>query len=151
MNLRKAPCMSEKQKAVCIHAKSLQLCPILCDPMDCSPPGSSVHGILQARILEQIAIPFSRESSLPMDWTWVSYIASRFFTIWGTREALWYKRKVKFSLVMFHIDCMMRIFPYILKFILLCFNFSVCLLENSKYLMWLTSVTALYFYGVELI
>ena len=52
---------------------------------------------------------------------------------------------------MFHIDCMMRIVPYILKFILLCFNFSVCLLENSEYLMGLTSVTALYFYGVELI
>ena len=42
-----------------------QLCPTLCDPMDCSPPGSSVHGILQTRILERVAIPFSRGSSLP--------------------------------------------------------------------------------------
>ena len=50
-------------------AKSLQLCLILCDPMDCSPPGSSVHGILQARILEQVAISFSRGSSQPRDWT----------------------------------------------------------------------------------
>ena len=41
------------------YAKSLQLCLTLCDPMDCSPPGSSVHGILQARILEWIAMPFS--------------------------------------------------------------------------------------------
>ena len=43
-----------------MHAKSLQLCTSLCDPMDCSPPGSSVHGILQARILEWVAMPSSR-------------------------------------------------------------------------------------------
>ena len=46
-----------------------------CDPMDCSPPGSSVHGISRARILEQVAISFSRESSQARDQTWVSYIA----------------------------------------------------------------------------
>ena len=56
----------------------------LCNPMDCSPPGSSVHGILQARILEYVATPFSRGSSQPRDWT---QHFSRFFTIWGTREA----------------------------------------------------------------
>ena len=50
-------------------------------PMDCSPPGSSVHGILQVRILEWIAIPLSRGSSWPRDWTPVSYIAGGFFTI----------------------------------------------------------------------
>ena len=55
--------------------------------MDCSPPGSSVHGILQARVLGQIAIPCSRVSSQPRDWTWVSRFASRFFTTWVTREA----------------------------------------------------------------
>ena len=64
-----------------------QSCPTLRDPMDCSPPGSSVHGILQARTLEWVAIPFSRGSSQPRDWTWVSCIAGRFFTIWATREA----------------------------------------------------------------
>ena len=64
-----------------------QSCPALCDPMDCSPPGSSVHGILQARILEQVTIPFSRESSRPRDQTPVSWIARRFFTVWATREA----------------------------------------------------------------
>ena len=64
-----------------------QLCPILCDPKDCSPPGSSGHGILQARILEWIATPFSGGSSRPRDWTRVSCIASKFFTIWATREA----------------------------------------------------------------
>ena len=57
------------------------------DPMDCSPPGFSVHGILQARILESVAILFSWGSSWPMDQTQVSRIAGRFFTIWATREA----------------------------------------------------------------
>ena len=64
-----------------------QSCLTLCNPMDCSPPGSSVHGILQARILEWVAIPFSRGSSQARDQTQVSCIASRFFTIWATREA----------------------------------------------------------------
>ena len=64
-----------------------QLCPTLYDPMDYNLLGSSVHGILQARILECIAIPLSRESSWPRDWTWVSCIADRLFTIWATREA----------------------------------------------------------------
>ena len=54
--------------------------------MDCSLPGSSVRGILQARILEWVAIPFSRGSTLPWDWTQVSCIAGRFFTIWAIRE-----------------------------------------------------------------
>ena len=58
------------------------------DPMDCNLPGSSVHEILQARILEWVTIPFSRRSSQPRDQTWVSCIADRFFTIWATREAL---------------------------------------------------------------
>ena len=57
------------------------------DPMDCSPPVSSVHGILQARILEWVAIPFSRWSFWPRDRTRVSCITGRFFTIWATREA----------------------------------------------------------------
>ena len=58
----------------------------LCNPVDCSPQGSSDHGILQARILKWVAIPFSRGSSWPRDWTQVSCLASRFFTIWATRE-----------------------------------------------------------------
>ena len=63
-----------------------QSCLTLCDPMDCSPPGSSLHGILQARILEWVAIPFSRGSSQPRDWTQVSRIAGRHFNLWATRE-----------------------------------------------------------------
>ena len=57
-------------------------------PMDCSLPDSSVHGIFQARILEWVAISSSRGSSQPGDWTQVSCIAGRFFTIWGTRKAI---------------------------------------------------------------
>ena len=55
--------------------------------MNDSLPGSSVHGILQSRILEWVAIPFSRGSSQPRDWTQVSHIAGGFFAIWATREA----------------------------------------------------------------
>ena len=57
-----------------------QSCLTFCNPMDCSPLGSSVHGILQARILEWVAIPFSRGPSWPRDGTWVSCIAGGFFT-----------------------------------------------------------------------
>ena len=57
-------------------------CPTLCDSMNCSLPGSSVHGIFQAIVLEWIAIPFSRGSSRPRDWTQVD----RCFTVWATRE-----------------------------------------------------------------
>ena len=56
-------------------AKSLQSCLILCDPLDCSLPGSSVHGILQARTLEWAAISYSRESSRPRDPTRISYVS----------------------------------------------------------------------------
>ena len=69
-----------------------QLFLTLCDPVDCSPPGSSVHGILQARILEWVAIPFSRGSSWPRNRTQVSHIAGRFFIIWATREDLMVER-----------------------------------------------------------
>ena len=57
-----------------MRANFLQPCPTLCDPMNCSPPGSSVHRILQARILEWVAMPSSRESSPPRDQTHISFI-----------------------------------------------------------------------------
>ena len=64
--------------------------------MDCSPPGSLVHGIFQARVLEWVAISFSRGSSQPRDWTQISPIVRRGFTIWATREALlWMAAKKK--------------------------------------------------------
>ena len=65
----------------------VQLCLALCNPMDCSLPGSSVHGTFQARIMEWVAISFSREYSRPKDQTQVTCIAGRFFTVWATREA----------------------------------------------------------------
>ena len=67
---------------VCMCVLVAQSCLTICDPMDSSPPGSSVHGILQARILEWVAISFCRGPSWPRDWTWVFCIAGRFFTVW---------------------------------------------------------------------
>ena len=61
--------------------------PTLWDPMDCSSPGSSIHGILQVRMLEWVAIPFSRGSCPPRNPSWVSCTAGRFFPVWATREA----------------------------------------------------------------
>ena len=63
-----------------------QSCPTLCNPMDYSQSGSSVHEILQARILEWVATPFSRRSSIPRDQTQVSCTVGRFFTMWAPRE-----------------------------------------------------------------
>ena len=87
------PLIKVSMIACCKHKEFLtwklvaQSCLILCDPMDCSPPGSPDHGILQARILEWVAIPSSRGSSWPSDWPLVSCIADGSVTIWATREA----------------------------------------------------------------
>ena len=64
---------------LCCACLVAQSCPTLCDPMDCSPPGSSVPGILQARVLERVAISISRGSSQLRDRTWVSCIPGRCF------------------------------------------------------------------------
>ena len=73
----------------CIKVKAKvsvsQSCPTLCDPIDYSLPGSSVHGIFQARILEWVAMPFSSESSQPREGTQASCTAGRFFPVWATR------------------------------------------------------------------
>ena len=73
-----------------------QLCLTLCDPMDSSLLVSFVHGIPQTRILEWIAIPFSRGPPQPRDQTWFSGIAGRFFTIWASRrvQLSWFSRYV---------------------------------------------------------
>ena len=70
------------KKSFCVYTPLYYLC----DPMDCNLPGSSAHGILQARILEWVAIPFSRGSSQPKDHE-SPELAGKFFTIWATREA----------------------------------------------------------------
>ena len=74
--------------AAAAAAKSLQLCRTLCDPIDSSPPGSSVPGILQARTLEWVAISFSRVSSQSRDRTWVSHVVGRRFIVWATRVVI---------------------------------------------------------------
>ena len=74
----------------CVPANSLQLCLILCDPVDHSPPDTFVHGILQERILEWVAMPSSRGSSWPRDWTMSLMFPSvigRFFITRATWEA----------------------------------------------------------------
>ena len=75
-----------------------QLCPTHCDPMGWGLPGSSIHGIFQARILEWLAIPFSRGSSWPRDRTPVSHIVGRHFTIWATMFPL-YSYKKNFNMI----------------------------------------------------
>ena len=67
------------------NSEVAQSCPTLCNPTDCSLSGSSIRGISQARILEWVAVFFSRSSQL-RDWTWVSHIVGRLFTVWATRE-----------------------------------------------------------------
>ena len=79
--LHSSPMLVKKENEVA------QSCLTLCDPMDWSLWGSSIHGILQARILEWVAISFSRGSSQPRDRTQVSHIAGRRFNLWATREA----------------------------------------------------------------
>ena len=74
------------ERGVC--AKLLQLCPTLCDPTDCSLPGSSVLGIFQAKTLEWVAISFSGGSSQPRDWTCISCLVRQVLYHWVTREAL---------------------------------------------------------------
>ena len=73
----------------CVLLKPLvaQLCPTLCNPMDCSLPDSSVHENFQARILAWVAIPFFKGSSWPRDWTQVSHTVVSFFTVWAITGA----------------------------------------------------------------
>ena len=77
-----------KRKYNSMYVLVAQLWPTLCDPTDCSPPGSSVHGILQVKIPDSVAIPFSRWSSQARDRTHVSCLAVRIFAIWAIREIM---------------------------------------------------------------
>ena len=97
-----------KRQPLTLHSFTLPLFQggvwTLCDPVDCSLPGSSfffffpdssVHGIFQARVLEWVSIAFSRRSSWPRDWTWVSRIVGRRFTIWATRGVPKKKKEIR--------------------------------------------------------
>ena len=96
--------LSEENKSEVKWSEVTQSCLTLCDPMDYSLPGSS-HGIFQARVLEWVAISFSRGSSPSRDRTWVSRILGRNFTIWAAREVL---RKIKTltkKYRLYHVHC----------------------------------------------
>ena len=95
----------------------------LCNPMDHRLPGSSVHGILQARLLEWITISFSRVPSWPRDWTWVSCIKGRFFTFWPTQIYSW----IKISAMLF-VDCLLKADP------LMSFNSYIFISKTGKIL-----------------
>ena len=87
MNLKEAEDKKRWQEYTEGEGEVAQSCPTLCDPVDCSLPGFSIHGIFQARILEWVTISFSRGSSRPRDQTRVSCIGGRHFNLWATREA----------------------------------------------------------------
>ena len=102
-----------------------KVCLTLCNPMDCSLPGSSVHGIFQARILEWVAISSSRGSSQPRDQTQVFRIAGRCFKLCVTREAI---RSLKFSFKGIHTHIPPKIWRHTLPH--QC-SFSVCTLKHG--------------------
>ena len=103
---------------VCLCAQS---CLILCDPVDCSPPGSSVHGISQARILERVAISFSQGSFQPRDWIHISCIASGFFTTEPPGESLFHSGCINlhshqwFTSILSHHSCKHLLFVFFLR------------------------------------
>ena len=111
---------------LCVHCA--QSCPTLCDPMDCSSPGSSVHGIFQVKTLEWVAISSSDGSSWARDWTHVSCIGRLILYHWATREAcmltLYLKKKIVFIYYGFpYIDLKKYLFYFWLCWVLLCTGF----------------------------
>ena len=116
-----------------------QLCLTLCDPMNCNAPSCSVHGIIQARTLEWVDIPFSRRSSWPRDWTQVSCIVGGFFTIWATREAqlclIFLKIPKHLSKWLYHLhlpqECMNSYFSISLQHFLLSVFFIIAILASA--------------------
>ena len=117
-----------------------QSCLTLCDPMDCSPPGSSVHGISQARILEWGAIAFSRGFSRPRDRTQVSGIAGRHLTVWATRES-WRESKIMWRFLItqgtgapipFIIQGPIHMYHYIVQYIHNTYNMILFLKFNGR-------------------
>ena len=85
MRIITSSCISVAANGIGMKVLVTQSCPTLCNPRDCNLSGSLVHGILQARILEWVAIRFSKGSSRPRDQAWVSCTAGRFFTVWATQ------------------------------------------------------------------
>ena len=116
---------------ISLKVKVTQSCLTLCDPIDCSPPGSSVHGILQARILEWLAIPFSRGSSWLRNQTQVSCFVGTFFAVWATRHYLCvYWRTKNISISLFYAVKSWRMW-FNIRILAWNVNFLLCLLLNS--------------------
>ena len=137
-----------ENQSVCVHCVLVaQSCLILCDPTDCGQLGFSVYGILQARILEWIDIPFSREASQPRDQTLVSCIAGRFFTIWATKEVLKIKGPHRIRNIMFPLFIKKG---YVIQFIKM--NYKMPSRSWGWWLAFLTGKLFLYlYYGVKVI
>ena len=95
-----------------------------CNTMDSSPPGSSVHEILQARIVEWVVISFSRVSSRPRTQTWVSCIAGRFFANWATRECPCLNSRIYFLIVFIY--RMSYIYIHICIYICILYVSNIC-------------------------
>ena len=129
------------KKMLCCCA---QLWPTLCDPMDCSPTGINVHGIFQARILEWVAIPFSRESSPPRDQTEVACITGGFFTNWAIREALMHQTVVKSTLEGTKLNGLLYLRSLSNYNMLLCSAFLQEVMKFTDFLRHLTSKNTLY-------
>ena len=104
--------------------------------MDCSLPGSSIHGISQARILEWVDISFSRRSSWPRDWTLVSCIIGRHFTVWATREVLMMPEAVNYSLGQWFV-------PFLLS-VVFWSAFSACLSSSMFFVATLRDPSAMF-------
>ena len=96
-----------------------QSCPTLCNPMDCSLPGFSIHGIFQASVLEWVAISFSRGSCWPRNRTGASCIAGRCFTLLATRELFIFSFFLHFLCISVHIHLVRYVFYviFILRFV----------------------------------
>ena len=112
-------------KTIVVIVLVTQSCPTLCDPTDCSPPGSSVYGILQARILQWIAIPFSRGSSQSRDRTQVSCVAGRFFTVWATGKT---RKTIPLTIWTFVSKVISLLFNMLSRFIIAFLPRNKCLL-----------------------
>ena len=127
----------------------LESCVTLCGPVDCSPPGSSVQGISQARILEWVAISFSRGSSWPGDRIHVSCMAGEFFTIEPLRKPI-----IWFFSVCFFWSVQLKVCQFCLIFsknqLLISFIFSIVFSFFNSIVFWLSLLFSSAFFGLPL-
>ena len=109
-----------------------QLCLTLCDPLDYSLPGFSAHGVFQAGVVEWVAIPFSKWSSQPRDWTWFSCITDIVFSVWATRVTL----KLGFYLKKKFCKCFIVLVIYLPNYISFIYYLPIFLTYHLKSEIW---------------